>query len=363
MNRRLLLPCLALIALAACQPAVTATPPPPAAPTAAPTAVPPTEAPAVAEPTATVAVVPTDTPASLGVLNMEGQDSNSLASMPYALALDDLAAQGYTVNATVYDDLSLAVIAQAQGDLDVATPGLLAAWSAVAQGAEVVTVLERSTNNWILLARQDLKTCADLQGRPVAVLGTGAVTTAMLHTYMEQNCPGVAADELIVPSTPSRRAALLSGEADAALVLLDDVLRFETDAPGQFHVLISFGDEMPQLTVSGFTVPRRMLTERRAAVKDVIRAMLLERRKYQDPQLLADQLVDYLGVDEETARANAELYLAHGIWDVNGALNRDMVETNLNFLKQAAGLDASLQPEDVADWSVLNEVLDEIGRQ
>ena len=55
--------------------------------------------------------------------------------------------------------------------------------------------------------------------------------------------------------------------------------------------------------------------------------------------------------------------LAAGAWDPNGALTDENVAFTLRFLKEIGAVPPTLEFEAVADLSVLNTVLGEIGRR
>lgn len=48
---------------------------------------------------------------------------------------------------------------------------------------------------------------------------------------------------------------------------------------------------------------------------------------------------------------------------MNGGYTMESVQANIDFLVETAVLSPGLKPDDVADLSYLNAVLDEIGRQ
>jgi len=112
------------------------------------------------------------------------------------------------------------------------------------------------------------------------------------------------------------------------------------------------------------TVRREWARQNPEVVHDYLRELLLAQRAVlADPQLLSDGIVKYLAEEPAQARELADAYLKAKIWDANGGLSTQSVEYTLQFLRDGGLLSAGSRPEDVADVSYLNSVLDELGRK
>ena len=110
-------------------------------------------------------------------------------------------------------------------------------------------------------------------------------------------------------------------------------------------------------------MPRSLIENYRETAKDIIRANLLQRRRLQDPAVLREQYINVVGLEPAVAEQLADLYLERNAYPVNGALNHENVQLSVDFLQANEILAPGLKPEDVADWSLLEEVLDDIGRE
>jgi ABC-type nitrate/sulfonate/bicarbonate transport system substrate-binding protein len=98
--------------------------------------------------------------------------------------------------------------------------------------------------------------------------------------------------------------------------------------------------------------------------RDYVRSLISVNRAIQEnPQLLRDAMVKHLEYTPEQAKATAEAYLAAKIWDPNGGLSAESIQTTLGFLAQQGTVPANLTVDDVADLSYLNGVLAEMGRE
>jgi NitT/TauT family transport system substrate-binding protein len=297
-----------------------------------------------------------------GTIRFEVPADADVADIPWLMAIDSLKDQGYTVETvSLADDLSS--VAMAQGDLDIASLSNQRAWAAIGKGAPLVTVMDKSANTFMMISPEDIRTCADLDGKPVAVNGVTTVGWAMLSAYLRKNCPDARPDILVVKGGSNRMAALLSGEVDTAMQDIDDLIKLERDRPEEFYPLVVFAEAFPGLQITSHVVRRDFAEQNPEMVKDIIRALYAARRSLQDPQVLREAIIKYLDLEPDKAQQMADAYLAQKIWDVNGAYSLETVQATLDFLQEHGSLPPGLKAEDVADLSYYEAVLDEIGRQ
>jgi ABC-type nitrate/sulfonate/bicarbonate transport system substrate-binding protein len=140
------------------------------------------------------------------------------------------------------------------------------------------------------------------------------------------------------------------------------MLEIEAEGDGRFHALVYFNEAFPGITANSQFARREMADKYPDMVKDLIRAVLNARRRLQEPQVLAEEIEKRFELEPVLARASADIYLEHELWDVNGRYTYELVQRNIEFLESTGTLEPGLKAEDIADLSFLNEVLDEIGR-
>jgi ABC-type nitrate/sulfonate/bicarbonate transport system substrate-binding protein len=286
-----------------------------------------------------------------------------LSDLPRLMAVDALRAKGYNIEAVAIDDVTVAVQAMNQGALDISNLPNLQAWAAIDKGASIVTILDDAAATRLLAAAPGIEQCGDLDGKKVATVNVNSVQTAMVNRYIEENCPGAAPEYLVVAGANNRMAGLLAGQVDAALLDMTQQLRMERDGETRAHVLVSFTEEFPTLKTNSHFARRDFLEQYPEAARDFVRAMLEARRSIQDPHVLSEQFVKYIKLEPVAASSAAETYLAHKVWDVNGALSPELLQENIDFLVELSGLAPGITPEEIADLSYLNAVLEEIGRR
>lgn len=299
-----------------------------------------------------------------GTIRFADLSNIDVRDIPILLALDDLRAQGYDVQVNYFAENPLIVDALARDQADIASVNYQTMWAAIAKGADVRTVSESLGSASALLALKEIKTCADLDGKRVAVPSLTTLTARLLNKYIQDNCPTAKPEFLIVQANDARNAGLLKGELDAALVQGEAFFKLDEDAPGKFHIMLQIPKAFPQVRIEGLQVRRAWAEQNPAVVKDFIKAILLaNRRVQQNPDLLVSEAGTRLKLDPATAKQIADTYLQMNLWDANGALTQANVQSTLDFLRQNELLTRDLTVAQVSDLQYLSAVLDEIGRK
>lgn len=310
----------------------------------------------------TIPSTTTTTITQKGTLRLATGEAQNVDDIPRLLAVDSLRAQGYTVELITFADTQLTTSALIKGDVDIALGGNQPNWAAIAKGAPIRAFLGRTNNTQLLLTPVSIQDCADLQGKKLGLNSATTTTGFMVDQYIQAHCPGTQPEKIIVASSINRRAGLLAGTLDASPSQTDDWLDLERKAPGKFHILINLGEEFPDLQISSYHMRQEFGAQHADLVKAFARAIILANRSIQDKNVLRAAIIKYLGFTPDVADQAAAAYLAVKQWDVNGGETEAKIKFTLDLLKKS-GLDDKLTPDDVADLSFVNAVLDEIGRQ
>jgi NitT/TauT family transport system substrate-binding protein len=215
------------------------------------------------------------------------------------------------------------------------------------------------------VAIPEIRTCADLDGRRLAQHSEASVSKAMSDAYIAETCPSTKPQVLIIPNSRNRAAALLAGEIDATPLKLADFMQLEREAPGRFHTLTNFSEDLPDLKIIGLYVNRKFAEEHPAAVKDLVRALLTVHRQIkEDPEILIEAEGRYIeSYSPDLLPQITQAHLDINSWDANGGMTEDGVEYSLQFFVNAGKLEPGLTVADVAELSFLEEVLEEMGRE
>ncbi len=292
------------------------------------------------------------------ILNIDVRD------IPMLMALDDLAAQGYTVQKTYMSSTALIADALARDDADIGLGNNLMMWTAITKGAPIRTIAQFTSSTTVLAATADIQSCAELDGKRMGLASTRGLSPALLNTYFQSHCPGTAPKYFVIVESAGRAAALLAGEIDAEVVPGEELVKIQLEKPDKFHAIMSYASEFPEIRVDGLHVRQKWVEENPAGVRDFLRALLrAQRRVAENPRLLYEEAAERLDLAPDVAEAVGRVHLENGIWDPNGGLTDANVQGTIDYLTGIGSLPQGLRSGDVTDLSYLNEVLDEIGRK
>ena len=303
--------------------------------------------------TGCAAPAPTDRP----LIRVSYSAQPDMDDVPSFLAHAALEAEGYTVEETSFALSELGVEALVRGNVEFATGSVRSFWAAAGRGAPIRTVMEHVTNGHRLVADSRITTCQGLDGRRVALQSEAAAGTALFRAYLDQECPNVHPQTLLVPQSQNRAAALLSGNLDAAVLELSLFLWLDQQAPGRFHIVDDFAARFPLIKVTGVQVSTDFARKHPDVVRDYVRARVSANRAVlADPSLLVAEATRTMG-ESAAWPAIVKAYLGMTAWAPTGGLTEPDVERSLEFFKRSNGLKPDLTVADVADLSFLDAVL------
>ena len=161
-----------------------------------------------------------------GTLRFFDQSNIDVRDVPILLALDDLKAQGYDVQVTLFAEPSLVVAGLERGDADIAAVNNQTMWAAIAKGVNARTIAESIGPTAIVVADQKMKTCLDLDVTCCRTLRHNP-DRQTVDRISQQNCPNAKPEILLIQANDARNAGLLKGELDAALVQGEALLNLD----------------------------------------------------------------------------------------------------------------------------------------
>jgi len=299
-----------------------------------------------------------------GTLRLSLLGATSVADVPSLMALAALEQQGYKTEAIHFAKSSLILPALLKGDLELSGANSTLVGAAIEEGADIRVIVGKVQVRYMLAAKADIAHCRDLDGRSVVFSTRQSVGYLMFEQYVQQHCPGIAPEIVLIAGSENRLAALQTEEVDAAYLGVDEWQLLQETGPDKFGLLIDFPREFPQVQLSMYSVRRDWAEANPDMVKDFVRALLEANRSVlRDRQLLVDAIVKYVEVEPDMAENLAQEYLTSQFWDPNGQITADNIQATLDLLRAGDMLATDLTVEQFADLSYLNAVLGEIGRQ
>ena len=284
--------------------------------------------------------------------------------LPLLMTIDELNADGWNIQQEIFSDQGLQTEAIISDRAQFASGNPLAALTAIQQGAPLALVGERSANDWIIVAQEEITSCEDLAGKRVAYQSESSVSTYMLKTYVEDEC-GVEPSYLILEGSSNRAAALVGGELDASIVQVEDWLIATQGQDTSAYILADIAESLPDLTTSTYVVARPWLEENSELLSAFL-AHLLEttREATDDPELLREAALEHLeAVNEDALDPLIETYAEIGLWFEDGGLTEEKVEYSIDFFVETGGLEAGMTVEEAADLEPLQQALEYLGTE
>lgn len=331
--------------------------PVPATPTAAPTGG------ATAEPTA----APTELPGTKTFT--VGFTSPGLSTAPYLAALDAMRAEGYTIDTPIIESSELLTAGVASAQFAFGSGANNSVLAAIEAGANIKVITSRIKNEWTLYARSaTIKSCADLTGKQLAIHSEGAVSTAMVKNYINENCPGTEPNYVVIPGSPNRLAALLADQIDASPLELGDSIAVDAQAADRFSLLASLANDLPNLQTTSIYVNGDFAEANPGTVLALVRAVITEyRRVAGDAAALQADAEKYTAdsIDPATIGATAKKYTELEMFPVDGGINPENLDFTAKFFgpNGTGSVSKDFALNEWVDLSFQDTVLAELGPQ
>jgi NitT/TauT family transport system substrate-binding protein len=299
-------------------------------------------------------------------IRVAGTVGAGFTEVQIAAAVETLRAQGYDAEEIDTADPAINIEGLANGQFDITTGDTGATLIAIqTTDAPISAIAAGPANAWTVYSTDDITSCAELQGRKVAIHNQVSDSTAMLTNWINSECPGTEPEFIVIAGSGNRLAALLAGEVEATPLELSDAIVLEEEPGGGYTLLASFATDLPNLRPNWAVANDQFLADHPEAVQAFLAAVTDEFRKSNDPEYLR-QIIDEHGPElaELPAFDTAlQRYTELGIFDVNYGVEMEMFEYTIAFYEEAGSIQPGLTTADVVNLAPLEAALDEIGRQ
>jgi len=286
--------------------------------------------------------------------------TNSLAFLPTFVAKD----RGFYAKQGLDADLvqvrpAVAIAALLSGDADYAEV-LGSAIRAAAKGAPIRAISTSIRAPFFsLAAHSKFKSVRDLKGRSVGVTAIGA--TNYISTRLVLQHFGVNPDKevTIIPIGDEKLMfeALKIGRVDAVMVAPP----FSVVLKREGFPLLAHTSQVVSIPFVGLSATVRKISQSRAQVKRVLKAEIEAlRHLHANPADTVELIRKRFSMDAQTARESYEVVI--DAFSKDGRLPVDGVEGLLALEKKDGLIPLTVTADQVADWSVGEEALKELGR-
>lgn len=293
-----------------------------------------------------------------------GSSVDFISLVPIA-AWATLAEHGVNVEQRFVEDASTAIQAIQQGDAQIGTNiGVNVGVPAVDAGASIVDVVATQRPTWALAVSPDITSFDDLEGKRIAVHGEQSFTRAVSNYFAEIN--GYEYEELIIPGSEVRAEALAQGQIDAAVIDLPDVVQLSQTYPGSFEVLVTIGEEFPELIEQDIWLDSEWASENPELATCVVEGIVGAMRELTTDtdyalQLAVETLPDF---DEEVLSDLVDEYSSRDLWPADGLLTAERALSTLTFFNDVGEIDIGEVSEESLnayfDFTFLEQALENL---
>lgn len=276
--------------------------------------------------------------------------SVSMTSIYVAKHLGIFEAYGYDARILVLEPRA-GIGALLSGDLDCYS-AIGSTARAALRGAPVrVGLVSLNRSDFILVANKDISSIEQLRGKVIGGYTPQGTVNVVLAEVLRRK--GLRSEEYkIVNAGTARAAALASGTVPAAMLNSVETVRLLKQG---FHVLARAADEI-ELPQSGLGMSVAGLQSRREFLRPVVQSVL-EATKIivSQKDRTVSVLMKQLSISQEEA---AFIYDAiYKGWAVDGKPTPGALKLELELDQKDAGLKELPKPEQIYDFSLLDEVV------
>lgn len=262
-------------------------------------------------------------------------------------------------------DSSIPVRSMIAGELDVSQTGMSETLAAVDKGAALRTIGGVHTGLHYGLyvgADSGIAAVEDMVGKRVGISSPGSLPHVVIMALLQE--AGVSQEDIdtiqwvALAGSSARLNGIIGGTIDATVAGYNPRVL----ADPSIKMLANVADELPRYVMTPWDARVEAIEERSDVLKRFIKAELLATRWVLDNKeealKVASQYFDY---NDEEMNDFYDFY-ASGIWNPNGEVTPEQAQYMQELNAQVGMQDQVLPTEDVLDTSLLEEVLDEIGR-
>ena len=273
-----------------------------------------------------------------------------ITTVPLLAAIDTMRVAGREIAVVELAEPELAIEGLALGRYAISAESTSPALIANERGAPIVLIGDVVGNQWGFYAQDGIETCADLDGKPVGIFSEGAVATAMIRTWIEENCGEARPQYLVIGGSDVRAQALQAGEIAATALELADVAALEAAGTPLGEPLANFSRDLPDLHPQTIYASSEFLAASPAAAQAFIDAVAAEHERINaDPAYLVGLVERYLPDSVTPALpATAQRYVDAGLFDVT-ALTEENVQYTIDFFIDAGVISEGMTPAKAAN--------------
>jgi ABC-type nitrate/sulfonate/bicarbonate transport system substrate-binding protein len=287
--------------------------------------------------------------------------SISLYDMPAMLTRERLNRNGWNVTSVEFTRTDLNVQALAQGTIQIANSQVMDPVRAIQKGAKLSFLMENNGGEFLMIAKNEIKDCKDMDGKRFAIHGEAATTSLAAKIWLLNDCK-VKPNIMVIPGGENRVVALQNNQIDGTLVQLGDWLNLDDKAPGRYHI-IKTGNLFNISGASFWANIDWLRKNEEVAVAYVAELLKSFRMAHANPKVLEPMVVKYLpdmpkNIIAPAIKAYLEVVRA---WPQNGG-DTSILDDTVKFFTDSGELKTPINTKEIVDSKILVAALAKVGK-
>ena len=285
----------------------------------------------------------------------------SLYDTPAIMTRERLNSQGWNVSSVEFTRTDLNVQALAQGTIQLANSQIMDPVRAIQKGAKLFFLMENNGGEFVMIAKNEIKDCKDIDGKKFAIHGEAATTSLAIKLWLLNNCK-IKPNIMVIPGGENRIVALQNNQIDATLVQLGDWLNLDSQAPGRYHIIKT--GNLFNISGASFWANGEWL-RKNEEVATVYIAELLKtfRMVHANPKVLEPVVAKHLPdmpkhIIAPAIKAYLEVVRA---WPQNGG-DTSILDDTVKFFTDSGELKSAVNTKELVEPKILANALSKLGK-
>jgi ABC-type nitrate/sulfonate/bicarbonate transport system substrate-binding protein len=285
----------------------------------------------------------------------------SLYDMPAIMTRDRLNSHGWKVSSVEFTRTDLNVQALAQGTIQLANSQIMDPVRAIQKGAKLFFLMENNGGEFVMIAKNEIKDCKDIDGKKFAIHGEAATTSLAIKLWLLNNCK-IKPNIMVIPGGENRIVALQNNQIDATLVQLGDWLNLDSQAPGRYHIIKT--GNLFNISGASFWANGEWLRKNEEVATAYIAELLKTfRMVHANPKVLEPVVAKHLPdmpkhIIAPAIKAYLEVVRA---WPQNGG-DTSILDDTVKFFTDSGELKSAVNTKELVEPKILANALSKLGK-
>jgi ABC-type nitrate/sulfonate/bicarbonate transport system substrate-binding protein len=248
-------------------------------------------------------------------------------------------------------DSDLVVAGGAAGKFEMGSSSTASVMKVIQLGSPMVFVGENSRNQWTLVGKNGLNTCADLNGKRLGLHSPGGVSTALYRAWAIKNCGASKPSELFIAGSPNRLTALIGGQLDVTMMEVEDTLSLPA---GQYRIISNFSRDLTEIKTGLIWANKEFLNQNKVLVGNLMYENIRMAQEINGSAKSFSQMVLKWAPEYKNLDAIVAAYQAAALFPIDGGTFFKDLDTSSAFYAKAGSIKPGLLATDMASLVPLN---------